>query len=97
MEPLDLTPEPMECMRCHVTAPMRFYGLCPTCRDALAHVAEQVTMRALDTVRASRRRSATSEPPRELKPAVLDFLNHRLGNLLTDVAAGVVDPALGER
>jgi hypothetical protein len=35
MEPLDLTPESMECMRCHETAPMRFYGLCATCRDAL--------------------------------------------------------------
>jgi hypothetical protein len=32
---VDLTPEPMECMRCHETAPMRFYGLCSPCREEL--------------------------------------------------------------
>jgi len=31
----DLTPEVMECMRCHHAAPMRFYGLCNNCRDEL--------------------------------------------------------------
>jgi hypothetical protein len=31
----DLTPEVMECMRCHHEAPMRFYGLCTNCRDEL--------------------------------------------------------------
>jgi hypothetical protein len=35
MDPLDLTPVDMECMRCHRTAPMRFYGLCTACRDEL--------------------------------------------------------------
>ena len=31
------TPAPveMECMRCRKTASMRFYGLCPACRDEL--------------------------------------------------------------
>ena len=32
---LDLTPEPMECMRCRRTEPMRFYGLCGSCREEL--------------------------------------------------------------
>jgi hypothetical protein len=31
----DLTPEPMECMRCHREELMRFYGVCSTCRDEL--------------------------------------------------------------
>lgn len=42
MEPADhtapieaLTPVEMECMRCRKTALMRFYGLCPACRDEL--------------------------------------------------------------
>jgi hypothetical protein len=35
MDALDLTPVDMECMRCHRTAPMRFYGLCSACRDEL--------------------------------------------------------------
>jgi hypothetical protein len=35
MDALDLTPVDMECMRCHRTAPMRFYGLCSECRDEL--------------------------------------------------------------
>jgi hypothetical protein len=32
---VDLTPQVMECMRCHQDAPMRFYGLCETCRADL--------------------------------------------------------------
>jgi hypothetical protein len=32
---LDLEPVPMECMRCHRTEPMRFYGVCATCRAEL--------------------------------------------------------------
>jgi hypothetical protein len=35
METLDLTPVDMECMRCHRTEPMRFYGLCQPCRKEL--------------------------------------------------------------
>jgi hypothetical protein len=35
METLDLTPVAMECMRCHRTAPMRFYGCCTECREEL--------------------------------------------------------------
>jgi hypothetical protein len=35
VETLDLNPLDMECMRCHETAPMRFYGLCTTCREDL--------------------------------------------------------------
>jgi hypothetical protein len=35
MEILDLSPVDMECMRCHRTAPMRFYGLCTPCREEL--------------------------------------------------------------
>jgi hypothetical protein len=35
VETIDLTPELMECMRCHTEAPMRFYGLCDTCRGEL--------------------------------------------------------------
>jgi hypothetical protein len=35
MDALDLTPVDMECMRCHRTAPMRFYGLCSACRGEL--------------------------------------------------------------
>lgn len=35
MDAPDLTPEPMECMRCHQVTPMRFYGLCMPCREAL--------------------------------------------------------------
>ena len=32
---LDLSPIPMECMRCHREEPMRFYGLCQACRGEL--------------------------------------------------------------
>jgi hypothetical protein len=32
---LDLSPIPMECMRCHRTEPMRFYGVCASCRAEL--------------------------------------------------------------
>jgi hypothetical protein len=32
---VDLTPEVMECMRCHREEPMRFYGLCQGCREEL--------------------------------------------------------------
>ena len=32
---LDMTPVAMECMRCHRTEPMRFYGVCVTCRTEL--------------------------------------------------------------
>jgi hypothetical protein len=32
---VDLTPETMECMRCHREEPMRFYGLCSSCRGEL--------------------------------------------------------------
>ena len=32
---VDLTPETMECMRCHREEPMRFYGLCTACRSEL--------------------------------------------------------------
>ena len=32
---VDLTPIDMECMRCHRTASMRFYGLCADCRAEL--------------------------------------------------------------
>jgi len=32
---VDLTPETMECMRCHREEPMRFYGLCQDCRGEL--------------------------------------------------------------
>ena len=35
MDVVDLTPETMECMRCHREAPMRFYGLCTECRGEL--------------------------------------------------------------
>lgn len=35
MDVVDLTPETMECMRCHLEEPMRFYGLCQTCRGEL--------------------------------------------------------------
>jgi hypothetical protein len=35
MEPLDLSPIDLECMRCHRVAPMRFYGLCTGCREQL--------------------------------------------------------------
>jgi hypothetical protein len=35
VETVDLTPELMECMRCHAEAPMRFYGLCDACRAEL--------------------------------------------------------------
>ena len=35
MDTLDLTPVAMECMRCHRTEPMRFYGLCAGCRAEL--------------------------------------------------------------
>ncbi len=35
MEVVDLTPEAMECMRCHREEPMRFYGLCQACRGEL--------------------------------------------------------------
>ena len=32
---VDLSPETMECMRCHREEPMRFYGLCQECRRDL--------------------------------------------------------------
>jgi hypothetical protein len=32
---IDLTPIEMECMRCHRSEPMRFYGVCTTCRGEL--------------------------------------------------------------
>jgi len=32
---VDLTPQTMECMRCHREEPMRFYGLCTACRSEL--------------------------------------------------------------
>ena len=32
---LDLEPIAMECLRCHIVAPMRFYGMCTGCRDEL--------------------------------------------------------------
>jgi hypothetical protein len=35
MDAVDLTAEPMECMRCHHEELMRFYGLCRACREAL--------------------------------------------------------------
>ncbi len=35
---VDLTPVEMECMRCHRTAPMRFYGICTDCRSQLHEV-----------------------------------------------------------
>jgi hypothetical protein len=35
VEALDLQPVDMECMRCHRTAPMRFYGICTECREDL--------------------------------------------------------------
>jgi hypothetical protein len=34
-EELDLTPIEMDCIRCRTRALMRFYGLCPACRDEL--------------------------------------------------------------
>jgi hypothetical protein len=38
VETLDLSPVDMECMRCHRTAPMRFYGLCTPCREELRQI-----------------------------------------------------------
>ena len=35
MDVVDLTPQMMECMRCHRAAPMRFYGPCDECRSEL--------------------------------------------------------------
>ena len=35
MDVVDLSPETMECMRCHTASPMRFYGLCTECRAEL--------------------------------------------------------------
>ena len=35
MDVVDLTPESMECMRCHGEALMRFAGLCQECRGEL--------------------------------------------------------------
>ncbi|HEY3674073.1 MAG TPA: hypothetical protein VGN51_24280 [Acidimicrobiia bacterium] len=35
MDVVDLTPELMECMRCHREEAMRFYGLCGECRAEL--------------------------------------------------------------
>ncbi|MET0921095.1 MAG: hypothetical protein ABWY77_07845 [Acidimicrobiia bacterium] len=35
---LDLTPIDMECMRCHRSEPMRFYGVCTSCRHELRAV-----------------------------------------------------------
>jgi hypothetical protein len=35
LTPETLTPEMMECMRCHREEPMRFYGLCTGCRAEL--------------------------------------------------------------
>jgi hypothetical protein len=32
---VDLTPTDMECMRCRQRAPMRFAGMCASCRDEL--------------------------------------------------------------
>ena len=32
---IDLSPIEMECMRCHRSEPMRFYGLCTPCRGEL--------------------------------------------------------------
>jgi len=32
---VDLSPETLECMRCHREEPMRFYGLCSSCRGEL--------------------------------------------------------------
>jgi hypothetical protein len=32
---LDLTPVELDCMRCRRSAPMRFAGVCATCRDEL--------------------------------------------------------------
>jgi hypothetical protein len=32
---VDLTPVELECMRCRQRAPMRFAGVCTTCRDEL--------------------------------------------------------------
>ena len=32
---LDLSPVDFDCVRCGTVAPMRFRGLCPSCRDAL--------------------------------------------------------------
>jgi hypothetical protein len=40
METLDLSPVDLECMRCHRTAPMRFYGLCTPCREELHRIFE---------------------------------------------------------
>jgi hypothetical protein len=35
LDVVDLTPEAMECMRCHRQELMRFYGLCQSCRSEL--------------------------------------------------------------
>jgi len=35
VDAVNLDPVEMECMRCGQTAPMRFYGLCPSCRTEL--------------------------------------------------------------
>jgi hypothetical protein len=35
MDAVDLTPETMECMRCHRAEEMRFYGVCRQCRAEL--------------------------------------------------------------
>jgi hypothetical protein len=32
---LDLTPIDLACLRCGTVGPMRFAGVCPTCRDEL--------------------------------------------------------------
>ena len=32
---VDLTPIDLACLRCGTVAPMRFAGVCPTCRDEL--------------------------------------------------------------
>ena len=34
-DPAQFPPEPMACLRCGATVPMRFRGACPACTDAL--------------------------------------------------------------
>jgi hypothetical protein len=34
-DPVDLTPIDLACLRCGTVVPMRFAGVCPTCRDEL--------------------------------------------------------------
>lgn len=35
LSPIDLSLTDWECIRCRQTAPMRFYGMCSSCRDEL--------------------------------------------------------------